>query len=123
MKKAIGIISLCALCAIVCSSPLPQGTKAGWPTAELKNWGFPDLKQPDGVKSSYTEESTENISSLTVYMTGANAKTLQELKQYIEKKIGMKINTDQPIMLWNGIGLQYLKLEGNLLEMKLEYAD
>ena len=95
----------------------------GWPAAKLKNWGFPDLEQPAGVKSSYVEESSKTWSTLTIYMTGANAKTLQELKQQIEKRVGAKVNPDQPIMLWDGIGLQYLKLEGNLLEMKLAFAD
>ena len=130
MRKVIGTISLCALCAIICSSLLAQGTKAGWPTAQLKEWGL-NLKQPAGVKSSYTGNGDWFPA---VYMSGANAKTLQELKQQIEKSLGGKMYSDQEgysigirnkkckIDNCNSYSL-FLRLKGNLLEMDIEQTD
>ena len=100
---------------------ITQGTKAGWPTAELKTWSLEYLKQPAGVKSSYTEEKY----SLTVYMTGANAKTLQELNQQIEKARGEKMHSETgycSILVGTGpagCGYLELSLKGNLLKMEL----
>jgi len=128
MKKIIGIISLCALSAIICSSLLAQGAKAGWPTALIGEWGLPNLKQPAGTKSSYTGENEGY--TLTVYMTGANAKTLQELKQQIEKvtgkqmksydknSCGTRLDKSNRASSVSGIAYLNLTLKGNLLEME-----
>ena len=102
------------------------GKTKGWPTAQLKKvWGL-NLKQPAGVQSSYTDDFI-----LTVYMTGANSKTLQELKQQIEKMMGKQMSSEQKD--YYDIGFKggqlgghhelRLKLKGNLLEMQIENVD
>ena len=57
------------------------GTNRGWPTAQLREKGFANLQQPTGTQASYNgnEYFVDEI-----YLTGANANTLQALKRQIE---------------------------------------
>jgi basic membrane lipoprotein Med (substrate-binding protein (PBP1-ABC) superfamily) len=59
------------------------GETAGWPrTARLRDFGLSNLKQPAGIQPSYDDFGGKT--GLTLFMTGANANTLQDVKQQIE---------------------------------------
>jgi len=104
------------------------GKTKGWPTAILAKRGFPNLKQPAGVQSSYTVDDRDY---LIVYMTGANKNTFQGLKQQIEKVTGKPMQSfkgvDSTIVFWStnmysspsGYGAFLSPLRGNFLELTI----
>jgi hypothetical protein len=61
------------------------GDTRGWPVAQLQERGFANLQQPTGTQSSYDGDAN---SAGTIYLTGANANTLQALKRQIERITG-----------------------------------
>jgi hypothetical protein len=67
---------------------LYPGETRGWPTAQLRERGIPDLRQPAGTNVSYNgnEKYVE-----VIYLTGANANTLQDLRQQMVTITGKQI--------------------------------
>jgi hypothetical protein len=61
------------------------GEIKGWPTAQLRERGFANLQQPTGTQASYN--GSEYWAEI-IYLTGANANTLQALKRQIETIAG-----------------------------------
>jgi hypothetical protein len=68
---------------------LYPGDTRGWPSSAWLRNAFDaklsSLKQPAGTNASYDKESS------TIYLTGANANTFQELKKQIESALGSKM--------------------------------
>jgi hypothetical protein len=66
------------------------GYNAGWPAAQLRGrwpaWG--NLRQPAGTNASYNGEGNW---AEVIYLTGANANVLQDLKRQIERITGKKM--------------------------------
>ena len=66
------------------------GNTEGWPTALLREWEFPNLRQPAGTQASYN--SIGNPSRLeTLFLTDSNTNTLQEIKRQIETTLGRQM--------------------------------
>jgi transposase len=57
------------------------GQNAGWPAAQLRERGIANLQQPSGTQASYNGDA--NWVEI-IYLTGANANTMQALKRQIE---------------------------------------
>jgi hypothetical protein len=100
------------------------GETVGWPTAAIfSQWGISNLRQPAGVQPSYSNHGAD--SGLEVFMTGANANTLQELKRQIESALGQQMHFNANGNEYSGTlsGNRFLsksvllKLEGNQLQM------
>jgi hypothetical protein len=61
------------------------GANVGWPAAQIRERGIANLTQPAGTQASYNgSEYWVEI----IYLTGANANTLQALKRQIETIAG-----------------------------------
>jgi len=107
------------------------GQITGWPsTTVLQNFGFPNLKQPTGTKSSYIF----GVYGLEIIIADANASTLQDIKRQVERISGeqMLFNNDTRTSgfgTYTGImprgnipnNIIDLKLVGNQLEISLRW--
>ena len=131
MKKIMGLISLCLLCAIICGSLLAQdaklqnqtqrlyGAKIRLIEAVLGKWLLPDSRQPAKVQLSNTNHGY----LLEVSINGANEKTLQKLKQQIESAIAGQMTTLDENNYWVQTNIDVnLKLKGSQLEMSFGVA-
>jgi hypothetical protein len=95
------------------ASQTQQGETAGWPTAAMfKDLDISGFRQPAGTKASYTYQQNN---SLEIYLTGASAKTLQELKRNTETALKQQMESDDSGYYING--LVYLSLEGNVITL------
>jgi hypothetical protein len=96
-----------------------QGQTAGWPTATiLRGFGLSNLKQPVGTQSSYTNEYNRVVS---IYLTGANANTLQDVKRQIEtimKGQMESLSSNTYYKYGDGFIIRII-LEGNTLKIEL----
>jgi hypothetical protein len=99
------------------------GDTRGWPsTALLQERGLASLKQPAKTNASYN--SLENNAGIErILLTGANANTLQDVKQQIEKITGKQMTGSgnkfsfSPIVKSKtmGTGIVYIELIGSTL--------
>ena len=70
------------------------GDTAGWPTAQLRDCGLSNLRQPAGIQPSYNINTGFRY-TLVVFMTGANENTLQDIKRQIETAAGRQMYFDR----------------------------
>jgi hypothetical protein len=102
-----------------------HGESSGWPTAAVfRNWDISNIRQPAGTQSSYTAGSGN--SSLNIFLTGASANTLQEIRRQIESAVGRQMSffgQQGQIKINERTGKTLdLKLEDNLLTISFWYS-
>ena len=100
------------------------GETRGWPNAawfKERDPAVPNLKQPAGTNASYDVN--------TIYLSGANANTLQDIKKQIETVTGKKMtgSGNSYRLATDGGGNKFgrsvsIELEGNLLKINFMFG-
>ena len=104
------------------------GTNRGWPAAQLRERGFANLQQPAGTQVSYNGNA--NMVEI-IFLTGANANTLQALKRQIEtitrKTMEGSGNNFQVVYRESGSGRMasrsYINIELSGTQIKISFME
>jgi hypothetical protein len=83
---------------------LYPGETRGWPTAQIRERGIPNLRQPAGTNVSYNG-NTEYVE--VIYLTGANSNTLQDLRQQMVTITGKQIMVNGNRFIGNRFIVEY----------------